>query len=84
MVHIKSVIEGETYDRLNKISNPETRSDYVGIPTGLSDLDKMITGLNKSDLLILGARPGMGKTATLRLMKTKRFAFSRLKCRVTN
>ncbi len=63
LVHIKSVIEGETYDRLNKISNPETRSDYVGIPTGLSDLDKMITGLNKSDLLILGARPGMGKTA---------------------
>lgn len=63
LVHIKSVIETETYDRLNKMSNPETRGDYVGIPTGLGELDKMITGLNKSDLLILGARPGMGKTA---------------------
>ena len=60
---IKSVIENETYDRLNKMSNPETRSDYIGIPTGLGELDRMITGLNKSDLLILGARPGMGKTA---------------------
>ena len=63
LTHIKSVIENETYDRLNKISNPETRGDYIGIPTGLGDLDRMITGLNKSDLLILGARPGMGKTA---------------------
>ncbi len=63
LTHIKSVIENETYDRLTKMSNPETRGDYVGIPTGLGELDKMITGLNKSDLIILGARPGMGKTA---------------------
>lgn len=63
LTHIKSVIENETYDRLNKMSDPETRKDYVGIPTGLGELDRMITGLNKSDLIILGARPGMGKTA---------------------
>ena len=63
LTHIKSVIENETYDRLTKMSDPETRGDYVGIPTGLGELDKMITGLNKSDLIILGARPGMGKTA---------------------
>ena len=63
LVHIKSVIENETYDRLNKINNPETRNDYIGIPTGIGDLDRMITGLNKSDLIILGARPGMGKTS---------------------
>ena len=63
ITHIKSVIENETYDRLTKMSDPETRVDYVGIPTGLGELDKMITGLNKSDLIILGARPGMGKTA---------------------
>lgn len=61
--HIKDVIEGETFDRLSKISNPETKKDYIGIPTGISMLDKMITGLNKSDLIILGARPGMGKTS---------------------
>ena len=63
LVHIKSVVVNETFDRLSKMSNPETRDDYIGIPSGIGDLDKMITGLNKSDLIILGARPGMGKTA---------------------
>lgn len=63
LTHIKDVIEGETYDRLTKITDPETKDDYVGIPTGIGDLDKVITGLNKSDLIILGARPGMGKTS---------------------
>ena len=63
LTHIKSVIENETYDRLSKMANPETREEYVGIPSGIGDLDKMITGLNKSDLIILGARPGMGKTS---------------------
>lgn len=63
LTHIKQVIESETYDRLSKLSNPETREDYIGIPCGISALDKMLTGLNKSDLIILGARPGMGKTS---------------------
>jgi replicative DNA helicase len=63
LTHIKSVIENETYDRLSKMSDPATREDYIGIPCGIGDLDKMITGLNKSDLIILGARPGMGKTS---------------------
>lgn len=63
LTHIKSVIENETYDRLAKISDPETREDYIGIPCGIGELDRMITGLNKSDLIILGARPGMGKTS---------------------
>lgn len=63
LTHIRDVILNETYDRLTKMANPETRKDYVGIPCGIGDLDKMITGLNKSDLIILGARPGMGKTS---------------------
>ena len=63
LTHIKSVIENETYDRLSKMTDPETRGDYIGIPCGIGALDKMITGLNKSDLIILGARPGMGKTS---------------------
>lgn len=63
LTHIKQVIEAETYDRLAKMSDPETREDYIGIPCGIGELDKMITGLNKSDLIILGARPGMGKTS---------------------
>ncbi|MBE6781620.1 MAG: replicative DNA helicase [Ruminococcaceae bacterium] len=63
LVHIGKVIEEETYARLTKITDPETAEDFKGIPTGISALDRVITGLNKSDLIILGARPGMGKTS---------------------
>ena len=35
----------------------------VGVPTGLTDLDELLGGLHKSDLVILAGRPGMGKTA---------------------
>lgn len=35
----------------------------AGVPTGLDDLDRMLGGLHKSDLVILAARPSMGKTA---------------------
>jgi replicative DNA helicase len=37
--------------------------EFPGISTGLIDLDRRISGLNNSDLLILAARPGMGKTS---------------------
>lgn len=37
--------------------------DVIGVPTGFTDLDRMLGGLNKSDLIIVAARPGMGKTA---------------------
>ncbi len=50
------------YDRLQRISGEE-RGDYVGIPTGFSGLDKVMTGLNRSDLILLAARPAMGKTS---------------------
>lgn len=60
---IKEVIEQETYVRLSKIADPQTHDDYVGIPCGLGELDTMMTGLNKSDLIVLGARPSMGKTS---------------------
>lgn len=63
LVNIKDVIYQETYDRLIKVSDPATHDDYVGIPSGLAELDKTLTGLNKSDLIIIGARPGMGKTS---------------------
>ena len=35
----------------------------MGLKTGFEDLDRVITGLNKSDLIIIGARPSMGKTS---------------------
>lgn len=52
----------ETYDHLQKISG-ENRKEFLGISTGYTALDSVITGLNKSDLILLAARPGMGKTA---------------------
>ena len=61
--HIRDVISGETIARIDALNDPEKRDDYIGIPTGITRLDEMITGLNKSDLIILGARPGMGKTS---------------------
>ena len=52
----------DTYNTLQKISGPD-REKYLGIPTGFTYLDKMLTGLGRSDLIILAARPGMGKTS---------------------
>ena len=58
---INSVIL-QTFDRLDAL-NSETDNSMKPIPTGIGDLDRMITGLNRSDLIILAARPGMGKTS---------------------
>ncbi|MBO5867697.1 MAG: replicative DNA helicase [Oscillospiraceae bacterium] len=49
------------FDHLTELS--ESDSAIPGISTGLRDLDVKINGLNKSDLLLLAARPAMGKTA---------------------
>lgn len=48
------------FGHLNELSQSD--SDFPGYPTGLRDLDKRINGLNPSDLVIIAARPGMGKT----------------------
>lgn len=51
----------ESFERLDEMQrNP---SAMRGIPTGLADLDNILAGFGKSNLLILAARPGMGKTA---------------------
>ncbi len=63
LVKLGNVLETETITRLTKIANPDTRAEFKGIPTGISALDDCISGLNKADLIILGARPGMGKTS---------------------
>lgn len=39
------------------------QGDYTGVPTGFFELDKLTGGLQPSDLIIIAARPGMGKTA---------------------
>ncbi|MEJ2746532.1 MAG: replicative DNA helicase [Anaerolineae bacterium] len=51
-------------DYLERIEELNARGeDVIGVPTGFVDLDRLLGGLNKSDLLIVAARPGMGKTS---------------------
>ncbi|MDL2214321.1 replicative DNA helicase [Clostridia bacterium OttesenSCG-928-O13] len=47
---------------LHKLDGPD-REKYLGIKTGFSYLDKVLTGFGKGDLIILASRPGMGKTS---------------------
>ncbi|MDR0889269.1 MAG: replicative DNA helicase [Oscillospiraceae bacterium] len=51
----------KVFDHLTELS--ESGSEISGISTGLRDLDKLVNGLNRSDLILLAARPGMGKTS---------------------
>ncbi|MEK7128229.1 MAG: replicative DNA helicase [Patescibacteria group bacterium] len=50
----------EAYERLEKLH--ENKGMLRGLPTGFKDLDNILSGLQKSDLVILAARPSMGKT----------------------
>ncbi len=58
--HIRDILDAY-YDKLEHLH--EHRGDIVGVPTGFNDLDKMTGGLQRSDLIILAARPSVGKTA---------------------
>ena len=58
--HIGTVLH-KVFDRLTELSQSD--SSIPGLSSGLRDLDMKINGLNKSDLLLLAARPAMGKTA---------------------
>lgn len=55
------VILHKVFDHLTELSQSD--SAIPGLSTGLRDLDSKINGLNKSDLILLAARPAMGKTA---------------------
>ena len=60
MVPLRQVLP-EVLDRLGEMS--ESENHLPGLSTGMSAVDQKITGLNKSDLILLAARPGMGKTS---------------------
>ncbi len=61
MVPISTVLP-DVLDHLNEMSEREG-TKIAGLSTGLSAVDAKISGLNKSDLVLLAARPGMGKTS---------------------
>ena len=54
-------ILGEAWERIEKLHTPE--GGLRGVPTGFRGIDSKLAGLQKSDLIILAARPSMGKTA---------------------
>ncbi|MBQ8508901.1 MAG: replicative DNA helicase [Clostridia bacterium] len=59
-LHIREVLV-QTYEHLHLLQT--NRAETVGTPTGFGDLDKTLVGMGKSDLILIGARPGMGKTS---------------------
>ncbi len=60
VVSLEKVLE-ESFDRLDDLH--KDKSKIRGVPTGFKDLDSMLAGFQRSDLVILAARPSMGKTA---------------------
>ncbi len=59
-VHIRDVIVA-AYQHLHDLR--ENREETIGTPTGFGDLDNVLVGMGKSDLILIGARPGVGKTS---------------------
>ncbi len=53
----------DTFSVLDKLKNPVERDKYLGVKSGISDLDDILVGMGEGDFIILGARPGMGKTS---------------------
>ena len=57
---IKDIL-GETFERIDRLSKHQAL--YRGVATGFKQLDNMLSGLQRSDLIILAARPSMGKSS---------------------
>ena len=53
----------QVVERIDELYNRENPSDITGVPTGFIDLDRMTSGLQAGDLIIVAGRPSMGKTA---------------------
>ena len=60
LTHIAEILP-ETYTRINELN--QLKGGIDGVPTGFSDLDDLLTGLHPGELVIIGARPSMGKTS---------------------
>jgi len=60
-VHIKGVLS----DVFTKIEYLSENKALPGVPTGFHDLDKLLSGMHNSDLILIAARPAMGKTALM-------------------
>jgi replicative DNA helicase len=62
LLEIKPVL-ARVFEKIDHLYHRDNPSDVTGVPTGYVDLDKMTSGLQPGDLVIIAARPSMGKTA---------------------
>ncbi len=53
----------QVVERIDELYHRDTASDVTGVPTGFIDLDRMTSGMQAGDLIIVAGRPSMGKTA---------------------
>jgi replicative DNA helicase len=53
----------QVVERIDELYSRENQSEITGVPTGFIDLDRMTSGLQPGDLVIVAGRPSMGKTA---------------------
>ncbi len=60
LTHIKNAII-DSFDKINKIAND--KDAFIGLQTRYTEIDHMLSGLGKSDLILIAARPGVGKTS---------------------
>ncbi|MGE5385638.1 MAG: replicative DNA helicase [Betaproteobacteria bacterium] len=61
-VHINPLLT-EVVERIQELHDRDNPSDITGVPSGFTDLDRMTSGLQPGDLIIVAGRPSMGKTA---------------------
>ena len=59
VLHLKDTLE-EAWERLVRLH--ENKGELRGVPTGFKDLDNILSGFQKQDLIIIAARPSVGKT----------------------
>ena len=61
-VHIKDIL-AQTYEKIADLHDSEGKDKYRGLPTGFKALDNLLSGMQPADLVVLAARPSMGKTS---------------------
>ncbi len=61
-VHVRDILT-QTFEKISNLHDPEAKQKYRGVPTGFTDMDNLLSGFQPSDLVIMAARPSMGKTA---------------------